>query len=258
MSRDANTFISSLSQAVRDNPFAAALIGGGAVWLMFGSRPIGSALGGVASVTQPVAESGKRSAARAVDTVTGAADAMASAGSRAADAITESTGSAARAAGDAAMSGTSVVKEHVSETFSQAADNMNHVVGRAAETLRSVPNPLPQLQKGYVSAESTLTNLFERQPLVLGTIGFAIGAGVASAFASTALENEWAGPLSDDVKDAVKERAEHVAEATHRAAGEAGSEFRAAAGDAAEKLRKAGEDAVQTVRETADADAGRD
>jgi hypothetical protein len=43
MTRDSDTFVSSLSQAARDNPLAAALIGGGALWLMFGNRPIASA-----------------------------------------------------------------------------------------------------------------------------------------------------------------------------------------------------------------------
>ena len=88
---------------------------------------------------------------------------------------------------------------------------------------------------------------------VLGAIGLVSGAGVASAVASTTLENEWAGPLSDDVKDAVKGRAEHVAETAQRAAGEVGSDFRAAAGEAVDKLRKTGEEAVQTVREKVEA-----
>ena len=47
--------------------------------------------------------------------------------------------------------------------------------------------------------------------------------------------------------------AEQVAEATKRAAGEAGSEFRAAASETVDKLRKTGEDAVRAVKETADA-----
>jgi hypothetical protein len=249
MTRDSNTFISSLSQAVRDNPVAAALIGGGAVWLMCGNRPIGSAFGGAGSIAQPLAESGRRGVAKAADTMTSAADAVTSAGAQSADAVKEGARSASRAAGDAAASGTSALKEGLSETFDQATDTMY----RTAEALRSVPNPLPHLQKGYVTTQSTLTDLFERQPLVLGAVGLAIGAGVASALTTTAFENEWAGPFSDDVKDAVKERVQRAGETAERGAREAGSEFRAAAGDAAEKLRKTGQEAAQSVRETADA-----
>jgi hypothetical protein len=48
MNRQANDFMSNLSQAARDNPLAAALIGGGALWLMFGNRAFGSLASGAA------------------------------------------------------------------------------------------------------------------------------------------------------------------------------------------------------------------
>ena len=67
------------------------------------------------------------------------------------------------------------------------------------------------------------------------------------------LENNLAGALSDELKEAVKGRAEHVAETAQRAAGDIGSDFRAAASEAADKLRKTGDKAVQTVKETVDA-----
>ena len=99
-----------------------------------------------------------------------------------------------------------------------------------------------------------LTDLLERQPLVIGAIGLAIGACCANAFASTSFENAiGAGPVSDEVKEAVKGRAEHVTEIATHSAGEAGSEFRAAASEAVDTLRKAGQGAVQSVRETAPA-----
>ena len=48
-------------------------------------------------------------------------------------------------------------------------------------------------QAGYGLArtvQSDLGALFERQPLVLGAIGLAIGAGIAAAFPTTELETE--------------------------------------------------------------------
>jgi hypothetical protein len=238
MNRDSNTFVSSLSQAARDNPLAAALIGGGALWLMFGNRPIGSALGGIASVAQPLAESGMRG-------VSSATEAAANAGSRAAESVADGARSATRSVGEAMSGGASALKDRMSDGIDRASEGFSGAAG----TLPAVSNPMPHLQKGYAGAQSALTDLFERQPLALGIIGLAIGAGAATAVASTAFENEWAGSLSDDVKDAVKGQAEHVAETAQRAAGEAGSEFRAAAGEAVDKLRKAGNEAVQTVRE---------
>lgn len=248
MNQETDSFISSLSQAVRDNPIAAALIGGGALWLMFGNRPIGSMFGGAAAAAETLAESGMRSVASAGDAIT-------SAGSRATDAVMETARSATRAAGEAASSGADSIREHLADTSDRASDSVSRATdrfSRTAEALRSAPNPLPHLQKGFAGTQSTLTALFERQPLAIGAIGLAIGAGVGSAMASTAFENEWAGSLSDDVKEAVKGRAEHVAETAQRAAGEVGSEFRAAAGEAADELRKAGEDSIQSARERAD------
>ncbi len=235
MSRETNYFMTNLTQAARDNPLAAALIGGGALWLMFGNRALGGVAAGMTSVVQPLAEAGMRG-------VSSTTDAMSSASGRATDTVTDIARSVTRAAGDASASATAAIKDRMADT-----------VNRTADTFRSTPNPVAPLEKGYASARSTLSDLLERQPLVLGAIGIAIGAGVASAVAGTTLENEWAGSLSDDVKDAVKGRAGDVAAAAQRAAGEVGSEFRAAAGETVGKLRKTGEEAVETVRETATA-----
>jgi len=249
MNREANDFMSSLSQAARDNPLAAALIGGGALWLMFGNRALGGIASGAASVAQPIAEAGMRG-------MSNTADAVAGFGSRATDSVTETARSMTRAASDAASSGAAAVGNGMAAVGNKARDGFN----RTAETLGSPPNPMPYLEqgyaglgKGYSSAQSALSDLLEKQPLVLGAIGLAIGAGVASAVASTSIENEWVGSLSDDVKEAVKGRTEQVVETAQRAAGEVGSEFRAAAGDAVDKLRKTGEQAVQAVKQTADA-----
>ena len=85
---------------------------------------------------------------------------------------------------------------------------------------------------------------------MLGAIGLAIGAGVASAIASMAVENEWAGPISDEVKDLVGERTADVADSAQRAAGELGDEFRAAASETAGKLREAGARAAESFATT--------
>lgn len=243
-----NTFISSLSQAARDNPLAAALIGGGALWLLLGNRAVGNAFAGATSMAQPLAESGMSAASHAVDAVSSTAGAVASASGRAADAATDAARSMMRTAGDATRDATAAARDRMAGNIERTTDPLN----RSTEALRSA-NPLPQIQRGYAGAQSVLTDLLDRQPLVIGAIGLAIGAGVANAIANTAFENEWAGPISDEVKEAVKGRAEHVVETAQRAAGEVGSEFRAAASEAADTLRKAGQDTVQSARETADA-----
>jgi hypothetical protein len=53
-------------------------------------------------------------------------------------------------------------------------------------------------------AQSTLSDLLERQPLVLGALGLAVGAAVAGAIKASDLENEWVGEFSDNVKADLK------------------------------------------------------
>lgn len=246
---NADNFVSNLSQAARDNPLAAALIGGGALWLLLGNRGIDSAIASARSVAQPLAETGMRGMSSAADTLSSAADAISNATGRAADAATDAARSTMRNASEASATGSTAIRDRIDS----AAERTTDALGQGKETLLAA-NPIPHLQQGYEGAKSALTKLLDGQPLVLGAIGLAIGAGVANAIASTALEKEWIGSTSDEVKETIKGRAEHVAEAAQRAAGEVGSEFRTAATEAADTLRKAGREAVQSVRETARAE----
>jgi uncharacterized protein YjbJ (UPF0337 family) len=244
----ADKFVSSLSQAARDNPLAAALIGGGALWLLLGNRGIDGAITGARSIAQPLAESGMRGMSGAADSLSSAAGAVSSATGRAADAATEAAQSMMRNASEASAAGSIAVRDRMANAAERATDTL----GQGKDSLLAA-NPMPHLQQGYAEAKSALTDLLDRQPLVLGAIGLAIGAGVANAIASTALEKEWVGSTSNEVKDALQGRAEQIAATAQRAAGEVGSEFRAAASEAADTLRKAGQDVVQSVRETAHA-----
>lgn len=245
MMQDANAFVANISQAARDNPLAVALIGGGALWLMLGNRPIGAAFGSVAT--------GAQSAARAASNV---AEAMTTAGQAAANDIAETARSTMRAAGDAARTGSSVARDRLNDAFSRTADTASdatHLIQSNAAADRP-SRSASRLQESYANAQSTLTDLFERQPLILGVLGVAIGAGVASAVSSTDIENEWAGSLSDEVKEAARSRADHVTATVQRAASEFGSDFRAAASEAADTLRNTGEEAARAMREKVDAE----
>jgi len=50
------------------------------------------------------------------------------------------------------------------------------------------------------TARSNLTELFRAQPLALGAIGLAIGAGIAAALPSSEVESAHLGETSDTVK----------------------------------------------------------
>ncbi len=70
----------------------------------------------------------------------------------------------------------------------------------------------------FTRAQSSLADLLERQPLVLGAIGLAVGAAVAGAFRASDLENEWVGEYSDGVREDLSKRAGAVSESVREVA----------------------------------------
>jgi len=223
MNTQDNEFVSRLTQAARDNPLAAALIGGGALWLMLGNRAVGGAAAGLISGARSATDMGVQGMSRAAEQVSATA--------------VDSARSLSATIGEAAASGLDALKQGVGSAAAKAGEAVSQTTAAA----QSLPNPGPSFEKAYGGAQSALTELLDRQPLVLAAIGLAIGAGVAGAIASTAVENEWAGAISDDVKSAVSDRTQVVTDKAVRAAGEIGDEFRAAASQTAEKLRAVGE-----------------
>jgi hypothetical protein len=89
--------------------------------------------------------------------------------------------------------------------------------------------------------------LLERQPLVLGAVGLAIGAAVAGAFRSLDLENEMVGKYSDAVKEDLTERAGAVSQSLSEAADTLRNEIKEAGAETFEKVKKAGKDAAQAA-----------
>jgi len=168
-----NHFISGVTQAARDNPLAAALIGGGALWLLMGNRPLERVASSVATSAQAVAE-------KSMNVASQAADAATSAGSRVAEAASDAT----RRVVDAATSVTSTQNTLVQQTeqFAWAGDK-----------LRATSDSMPQLRESFSNVRSALTDLLDKQPLVLGAVGLAIGASTAHAIRMTSLENDMAG-----------------------------------------------------------------
>jgi hypothetical protein len=93
--------------------------------------------------------------------------------------------------------------------------------------------------------------MLERQPLVLGAIGLAIGAAVAGAFRASDLENEWIGDLSDDVKADLNTRAGAVSQSLREASDTLKAELSDTGAEAIDRVRQAGMDAADAAREKA-------
>jgi hypothetical protein len=169
-------FIQDLGDAVRKNPLSAALIGMGVLWLFTGSRP------------------GERSAEffrnigldRIPDAATDTYNTARSALKSGADAVGERVGS---------------VKDAVREGASDALDNRapyaRDYADTASEYVTSIPGTSAEI---FDNVRSNLSDVFRAQPLALGAIGLAIGAGIAAALPATELEGNYLGETSDTLK----------------------------------------------------------
>lgn len=200
----ATDFVRELGDAVRRNPVSAALIGMGIMW-MFSGRIAGL--------------SGDAARRAGLDRLPDAAgEAFGSAGSM--------MRSGARAIGDSVSSAAGTVQESGAAVVERAAQFGREQADTVSEYARQLP--------GYGSdmieeARSSLGELFRAQPLALGAIGLAIGAGIAAALPPTDIEAEYLGESADAVKEQARQFA---SEQVSRATTVAESAFSAAATEA--------------------------
>ena len=193
ISEKGSDFLRDLGNAARKNPLSTALIGMGVLWLFTGSRPVERA------------EEIVRRTARF-------------------DRIPDAAGNAFEAARSTFRSGADSIGEHVTSAKDALRDGGADALDSAtrfgrdyadagSDYARSIPGAGAEM---FDAVRSNLTELFrtQPQPLALGAIGFAIGAGIAAALPSSEVEAAYLGETSDTVK---AKAAEFVAEQTARA-----------------------------------------
>ena len=112
-------------------------------------------------------------------------------------------GNAFRRAGEALDNVRSGLKESTGSVTDVAASTLDAVRERGASTLDNVADyGRGMLEPGAVfdTARDGLSELFRAQPLALGAIGLAIGAGIAAALPKTDVEDAYLGEVSQTVK----------------------------------------------------------
>jgi hypothetical protein len=169
MTEKTTDFVKDLGEAARHNPVSTALIGMGILWMFTSGKSIGRA-GDLFRST---------GLSRLPDT---AKDVLGN--------VRSGLGSGADSVADAANSTLSTIREQGGATLDQASD--------FARSLRE-----PGL--AFETARDNLTELFRAQPLALGAIGLAIGAGIAAALPNTDIENAYLGEVSETVKSKTAE-----------------------------------------------------
>ena len=164
-----------MRNAAARNPVSAALIGMGILWMLTGAR----------------SPAGARKAfhVAGLDRIPDALD-------NARSGLRESAGSVR----DAAASTLDAVRERSASTF----DDVEEYRG-------AMPDP----GAVFDTARDRLTELFRAQPLALGAVGLAIGAGIAAALPKTDVEDAYLGEVSQTVKtQAVEIAGQHVEKVT--------------------------------------------
>jgi hypothetical protein len=190
VSEKGSDFIQDLGDAVRKNPLSAALIGMGVLWLFAGSRPV-----------ERVGDFARSSGL----------DRIPDAAGYAADAARSTLRSGTDAVGEHVASAKDVVKDGVVDALDSATRYGREYADTASEYVTSIPGSSAEI---FDAVRSNLTDLFKAQPLALGAIGIAIGAGIAAAFQATEIEADYLGETSDTVR---KNAAQFAAEQTDRA-----------------------------------------
>jgi hypothetical protein len=236
MTRTETSFLDNLVSAARENPLGAALVGGGALWLLVGNQKLKEAANSTMAATSTLAARDRRATATELRRT----EAPPTAPEMDNDWSLHVGGNLSNAAGAAA--------EAVSETAGKIKGRFDESTTYARQKVASLGNPLPG-KETFTRAGSSLADLLERQPLVLGVFGLAIGAAVAGAFRRSDLENEWLGQISDDVKADLSARAGAVSDTIREASDTLKSELGDAAAEAADRLKQAGTDAASAARD---------
>ena len=174
------TFVEQLNNAIRENPVSAGFLGLGILWMVFGKTKIASF-----SNVLP------GSAGYVIDAVRiaseGAGAAAAKVGGKVDEAV-QYAGDAVKASAEGAVDAAMSAKADASRT--------------AVQVGRQIGN----------SVHKNFAVTLEAQPLLLGIVGAGIGAGIASMFSSTAVEQELAGAAAAKVKDQIRDIASQAGE----------------------------------------------
>jgi hypothetical protein len=84
-----------------------------------------------------------------------------------------------------------------------AGSSFDALRARGADAARAMPDP----GEIFEATRDNLTELFRTQPLALGVIGLAIGAGIAAALPNTEVEDTYLGEASETVRSKTAELA---------------------------------------------------
>ena len=218
-------FGQNLSDAVRTNPVPVALIGVGIAWLAISGRNGASPARYSDEAdryrgrsTDDLGENWEFTRGSANDDTDGR-----SLGDRAGDGASDMAEQAARGIRDTIRSARDSVRS-ARDTMHRASDRTRDTYDRARSSM--------------ANARASAADMIEDQPLLLGALGLAVGAGLGASLPRTRVEDELMGDTRDDLMHGAAERAREYAD---RAADTARDYAGRAADTAREKIDQVGD-----------------
>ena len=228
-----SSFVRDLGEAARDNPISAALIGMGILWMFGGSA---KSVARRARVDRMLDRAGEASEATS--------SIIRSTGARLGENVTSATRKVQSSASAAMEEATRFGREQIEgasrfgreqiEEAGRFGQEQTDALGRYARSLPEYARSIPDYARAIPESggemmhtlRSNLAELFKAQPLALGAIGLAIGAGIAAALPPTKAESEYLGEASEAVQERARQFAGEAKEVTEDAFNAAAEEAR--------------------------------
>jgi hypothetical protein len=101
---------------------------------------------------------------------------------------------------DAARNAMGAAQDRVSSAADVVRETGSDGIETATRMASEYAKALPDAADVFGTVRGNLTDLFKAQPLALGAIGLAIGAGIAAALPSTDIENSYLGETNETLK----------------------------------------------------------
>ena len=219
---DAGEFYRRLRHQMGQNPVPMVLVGTGVAWMMLSSVLGNSARTEISRRQTAMGDELAETAGSAADTIREAGSATVDIAGRMGDAASES----ARSAGNAIREGAARASDRLgaaSDAVGKASSSAYDVVaGTTSRTASAVGESARHIGSSATSGARSFIDFCRSEPLVLASMGVAIGAVLGALMPPTQTEDNLMGDQSDRLKENLGE----MAESGERAKGDkpAGSE----------------------------------
>lgn len=226
---DGRVALDNFKAQVRDNPLPLALVGAGLAWLFMGGGPSTDRIAAQRRSRFERTDFGRyqgdypeghweddvRDGERAGDSMRRMAGSSYSTGSGFAEggygegssdsSMMDKVGSAYSSATDAASSAASAISDKASAAAGAVSDMASRSRQRMHDTRHYASD---SMHNAGSRAQRMFSDTLDKEPLILGAIGLAVGAAIGAMMPRTRMEEEYLRPYAEKASDTVKDVAQ--------------------------------------------------